>query len=136
MRVKFRFPLRHPFYPDLPATPVRAARSRCSVLSGSVEELARASKAGVRVERAVFVLQRPDRPFLSDPERDTLWHMFEVPVFTLLLDDAGRLVGYECEAQAGLHVGPETDHDGPWDEGMLDSSPCECGRPGHRLRSQ
>jgi len=49
-----------------------------------------------------------------------------VPVFALLLDRDGRLLAYECEAQSGLHVGPQA----PWSARELESAPCECGRPG------
>ena len=71
--------------------------------------------------------------------------------FALLLDGEGRLVGYECEVHDGLHIGsscPNTDaQEGiltgedsvlgyriPMDRFVVDSSPCECGRPGQRLR--
>jgi len=76
-----------------------------------------------------FALNYPGFPFLSEIERDQLWQVFQVPVFAVLLDRNGRLLAYECEAQSGLHVGPQA----PWSAGVLESAPCECGRPGLRL---
>jgi hypothetical protein len=92
----------------------------------------------------------PESQFLSGRERDALWEVFQVPVFALLLDGEGRLVGYECEAHEGLHIGsscPQTSdrqlilsedsvlgYRIPWDRFVLESTPCECGRPGQRLR--
>src|ERR1017187_9515647 len=99
MRLKIRFPLRHPLYPDWAVTPARTARGRSTALSGTYWELARAAAAGKAAERAVFVMHYPDTPFLSDADRDVLWEAFQVPVYACLLDGDGRLVGYECEAQ-------------------------------------
>lgn len=150
MRLIIRFPLRHPLYPDWPVTPVRAARGRCIALSGSFRELLKAADEGVTAQRAVFALHYPDTPLLSDADRDTLWEAFQVPVFGCLLDGDGRLVGYECEAQDGLHIGTQCPADSrrmfissedsilgyrlPLGQTVLESSPCECGRPGQRLR--
>lgn len=150
MRLKIRFPLRHPLYPDWVVTPVRAARGRSAALSGTYWELVRAAALGAAAERAVFVILYPDTPFLSDADRDVLWEAFQVPVYACLLDSDGRLVGYECEAQDGLHIGTIGSHDShklvvfsqdsilgyriPLDQTVLEKSPCECGRPGQRLR--
>ncbi len=92
----------------------------------------------------------PDSPFLSDSDRDILWEAFQVPAFACLLDGDGRLVGYECEAQDGLHIATICPTDTrrmfisnedsilgyrlPLDQTVVESSPCECGRPGQRLR--
>jgi hypothetical protein len=150
MQIRIRFPLRHPFFPDWKATPTRLAKGACTTLSGSYKELARAATTGIRPSRAVFAMHYPDSQFLGDAERDALWEMFQVPVFALLLDGEGRLVGYECEAHDGLHIGsscPKTSdrqvissedsvlgYRIPWDKFILESTPCECGRPGQRLR--
>lgn len=151
MQVRFRVPLRHPFFPDWAATPTRLAKGPCVALSGSYRELAKAAAAGVRPSRAVFAMHGPDSQFLTGHERDDLWEMFQVPVFALLLDGEGRLVGYECETHEGLHIGatcPVTTDQQlifssedsvlgyriPWDSFTLESTPCECGRPGQRLR--
>ena len=150
MRLKIRFPLRHPLYPDWAVTPARAAQGRSMVLSGTCWELLRAAAGGLTAERAVFVLHFPDSPFLSASDRDALWEAFQVPVYACLLDGEGRLVGYECEAQDGLHIPTECSGDSrqtallcedsllgyriPLDVTLLDKSPCECGRPGQRLR--
>jgi len=121
--------LRHPFYPGLAVTCATEGKGRCAALAGTFLELAQAAATGVRVRRAVFALNYPGAPFLSESERDRLWQMFEVPVYALLLDRDGRLLAYECEAQEGLHVDP----DAVWSPDVLESAPCECGRPGHRL---
>jgi len=150
MRLKIRFPLRHPLYPDWTVTPARVARGHYDAVSGTYFELVRAASAGVTAERAIFVMHLPDTPFFSDSDRDVLWEAFQVPVFACLLDGDGRLVGYECEAQDGLHVGTACPDDSqklvifsedsilgyriPLDQTVLEKSPCECGRPGHRLR--
>jgi hypothetical protein len=150
MQIRIRFPLRHPFFPDWAATPTRLAKGVCATLSGNYQELVRAAAAGVRPSRAVFVMHYPESQFLTDRERDTLWELFQIPAFALLLDGEGRLVGWECEAHDGLHIGmscPETadqqvilSEDSvlgyriPWDRFTIESAPCECGRPGQRLR--
>ncbi len=140
MRLRIRVPLRHPFYPEWVATPARTAVDECAVLSGSLTELLEAAAAGLRVTRAVLVLQSTDRPFLSAHERDALWETFQVPVFALLLDRQGQLAAWECEAQDGMHVGGAWTEEAIWVYRLLTSiaelenAPCECGRPGERLR--
>lgn len=150
MRLIIRFPLRHPLHPDWTVTPARTARGSCFSLSGTFRELMKAAREGVSAQRAVFAMQFPDNPFLSDSDRDALWEAFQVPVFACLLDGEGRLVGYECEAQDGLHVPMMCPTDSnrmmisqddsvlgyrlPLDQAVVDASPCECGRPGQRLR--
>jgi hypothetical protein len=139
MRVTFRIPLRHPFYPEWVATPARAAEDECDVLSGSFPELAQAAANGVRARVAVFALQHPDTQFLTDYERDVLWETFQVPVLGFLLDRKGVLVGWECEAQEGLHLGSAWSESALWvcrlrlGGAVIDHLPCECGRPGKRL---
>lgn len=130
MRFGFRTRLRHPLFPDLPATPAAEARHTCSAIAGTYYQLAVAA-AGVRPRRAVFVLTHPGQPFLSDWERDDLWTWYQVPVFGLLVDRCGRVAAYECEAQNGLHL--VAGHGCPADPGMLQSTPCPCGRAGDRL---
>jgi len=140
MIVKFRIPLRHPFHAEWPATPARLADGACAVLTGSFAELMKAAAKGARPGRAVFVLHYPDRSFLSGAQREELWQMFQVPVFALLLDRHGRLSAWECEAQDGLHVGGAWTERALWVARLLaggwtlDDVPCECGRPGERLR--
>jgi hypothetical protein len=120
--------IRHPFFPGLKAVRATQARGRCTALAGSFEELVRAACAGVRVERAVFVVTLEGEPLPDDFQHDELWELFGTPVFALLLDHRGRLVGCECEAQRGLHV-----LDGAAPAGTLETAPCECGRPGNRI---
>jgi len=120
---------RHPLFPHLAPVPARQAQGVCSALAGTFAELTEAARAGVRARRAVFALHSGAASFLSRPERDELWRLFEVPVFALLLDGAGRLVGYECEVQNGLHLCRPLEADAS----VVVSAPCECGRPGNRL---
>jgi hypothetical protein len=127
----FRRRIRHPFYPAVKPAPAAAARSVSPALYGAFEELSAASETGVRVSRAVFPTRRPASPFLTESQRDALWQMFRVPIYALLLDGAGKVVGYECETQDGMHLKKE------YAEGLLfgnvESGLCECGRPGPRL---
>jgi hypothetical protein len=131
MRLRLlRSPIRHPFYPGLAVTLAVECKGPCAGLSGTLRELTRAATAGARVRRMIFALHYPGTPFLNQTQRDQLWQMFQVPVLAVLLDRNGRLLAYECEAQSGLHVGPQA----PWSAGVLESAPCECGRPGLRLQ--
>jgi hypothetical protein len=120
----FQSRIRHPFFPDLAATPAPKARGRSTALAGTFLELARAAAEGVEVRRAVYVLTRAHE-FLSDGEHDELWRLFQVPIYALLVDRSGSIVGWECEAQNGLHV----------EKGRVfaEEGPCACGRPGARL---
>jgi len=128
VRFLFQQRIRHPFFPDLAATPAQGARGRPIAVAGTFAELARAAAAGVEARRAVFVLSRQE-DFPGDGERDELWRLFQVPVFALLLDRTGAIVAWECEAQNGLHVEARGGvRLGTWEE-----SPCPCGRPGARL---
>jgi len=86
---------------------------------------------GVRVSRAVFPLRRPGNPFLPDKQRDALWQMFQVPIHALLVDARDEVVGYECEAQDGIHL--RADYAAGLFSGDVESELCECGRPGPRL---
>lgn len=130
MRLRLlRPPIRHPFYPGLAVTLAVQCKGPCTGLSGTFRDLTRAAAAGARARRMIFALHYPGSPFLSETERDQLWQLFQVPVLAVLLDRHGRLLAYECEAHSGLHVGPRA----PWSAGMLESAPCECGRPGLRL---
>jgi hypothetical protein len=129
MRFGFSRRLRHPLFPDLPATPAAEAKRNCTVIAGTFAQLADAAAAGIRPRRAVFVLTHTSQPFVSDWQRDQVWMWFQVPLFGLLVDQCGRITGYECEVQNGLHLGIGY----PANAGTLESSPCACGRPGDRL---
>ncbi len=102
-----------------------------SALTGTFAELARAAEANVQAARAIFPLHSPSSPFLSHEQRDALWGMFEVPVLAMLVDHRGAVIGYECELQDGYHLRKE--FRGGLLFGRVDSSLCECGRPGPRL---
>jgi len=129
MRLRLRSPFRHPFYPGFAVTPAAECTGLCASLSGTFHELTRAAAAGARARRMIFALHYPGTPLLNEGDRDELWHAFQVPVLAVLLDHDGRLLAYECEAQSGLHV----EADAWWSAGVLESAPCECGRPGLRL---
>ena len=120
---------RHPLFPHLAPVSARRAQGVCTALAGTFAELTEAARNGVLTRRAVFVLHSGVAPFLGRAERDALWRRFQVPVFAMLLDTAGRLVGYECEVQNGLHLR----HAFAAAAGVAVSTPCECGRPGNRL---
>lgn len=123
--------LRHPFYPALKLAPVARAKKRCPAVAGTFTELLEAARAGAQVDRAVFPLRRASEPFLADHERNALWDLYGVPVIAILLDRRGAVAGYECELQEGYHLA-EHYRDGLL-FGDLESSTCECGRPGPRL---
>jgi hypothetical protein len=131
MRLEFRRRIRHPFYPAVKPAPAVDAEGLSAALAGTFAELAQAARAGVQVARAVFPLHSPASPFLSDEQRDALWAMFEVPVQAMLVDRRGSVIGYECELQEGYHVKEE--FMGGLLLGRMESSLCECGRPGPRL---
>ena len=82
--------------------------------------------------------------FLDNDDRERLWRRFAVPVFEQLLDDEGRLVAYECEAHAGLHVDTAVHHAFVDGEVLVNGRPtgvasreatglCGCGRVEPRL---
>jgi hypothetical protein len=121
--------LRHPLFPQLAPVPARRAQGTCSALSGTFAELTEAADAGILARRAVLVLNTGAAPFLGGRQRDELWRRFQVPVFALLLDGAGQMIGYECELQSGFHLRRPA---GPG-AGDVVSDLCECGRPGDRL---
>jgi hypothetical protein len=150
MRVVIRFGsrVRHPFFADWVATPAVEAEGprRYPALSGTVQQLLDAALGGVRAARAVYVLRGVQHPFLSENERETVWRAFQVPVFTVLVGARGKPLAFECEAQEGLHVALNCLAGNGWatffEEGerptctvtaRVDSTLCECGRPGHRL---
>ena len=78
-----------------------------------------------------IALRFPDDPFLRDEDRDALWGAFQVPVYAILLDHQGRLIAYECEAQAGLHIAEERVEEVRPE--LVDNTLCECGRAGERI---
>ena len=122
--------IRHPLYPALKPIPAAKATGLCLAITGTFQELEQAGAAGVRASRIVFPMHRIEGPSLSSSERDMLWELFQVPAYVLMLDGKGRVVAYECEAHSGLHlINQETR---PVD-GDIETSLCECGRPGSRV---
>ena len=132
MIIRFRPEFRHPFFSDVRSTAAPLARKTCTALSGTYRELLKAADAGVQVKRAVYVLHGPETPFLTEEQRETLWVRFEVPVFALLLGRSGKLTAWECEVQEGLHTDPRS-CETPRSARRVETSPCDCGRPGNRL---
>jgi hypothetical protein len=132
MVIRFRPTFRHPFFVDVRPTPAPMARSLCTALIGTYAELLDAAESGVRVRRAVYVLHGPETQFISQHQRDTLWLRFQVPMFALLLGRKGKLMAWECELQEGLHIDLRT-CELPRAVRRMESTPCDCGRPGIRL---
>jgi hypothetical protein len=131
MSLWFQPRIRHPLYPGLAPVPAAEATGRCPALYGTLEDILRAGAAGAQPRRAIFVERNPGDPFLSPRERDELWDRFGVPVLTVLVDAEGKLLGYECEAQEGMHLNGRLLQPGP--RHRLERGPCDCGRPGYRL---
>lgn len=127
MTLRFRPRVQHPFYPRLITTPAAEAHGRVVALSGTFQELERAAAHGASAQRALFVTNRWNAAALTDAHRDRLWTLFQVPIYAMLVDGGGRLVGFECEAQNGFHVPGKAAADSPL---------CECGRPGRRLQTE
>jgi hypothetical protein len=130
MSVWFQPRIRHPLFPGLASVAAAEAGGSCPALFGTFEQLLRAASAGALPRRAVFVERSPAEPPLTLSQRDQLWELFGVPVLTVLLDGHRRVVGYECEAQAGVHVNTRVRADS---HHRLEHAPCDCGRPGVRL---
>ena len=121
MRFLLRARIRHPFFPRLKPTPAAEAHGLCEVLAGDFGDLLDAASRGARARRAVWVLNA-----IEEEHRAALWERFQVPVLALLLNSAGSVVAYECEAQEGLHVQAGFAGDVTHEE-------CSCGRPGPRI---
>lgn len=119
--------IRHPLFPGLHVIPARDS-STCSIaLYGTFRELVRAAGDGARVRRAVFLTCREGEPLPGEAERNTLWELFQVPVFAILLDRKGHVLAYECEAHCGMHLA------GGQSGAPADAVVCDCGRPGRKL---
>lgn len=128
---RFSTGLRHPLYPELKPVSAVGARGRHAVLAGTFAELMSATVRGATAGRAIFVLRVPGQPFLTEPERDVLWDLFQVPILVLLVNDHSQVLAYECEAQQGLHLDRYALPAGC--AAVVEAAPCGCGRPGHRL---
>lgn len=108
-----------------------AAKGVPLALYGPVPDLEAAAGAGAHAARAIFPVLGLSRPFLDEARREELWAKFQVPIYALLVDGRGEVVGYECEAQDGIHL--REDYAARLLTGHVESSLCECGRPGPRL---
>lgn len=114
-------------FPGLHATPARDCSAWSIALNGAFRELVLAANRGARVRRAVFLTCREDEPLPGEAERNTLWELFQVPVFVILLDRKGRVLAYDCEAQCGMHLNAGRA------SAPADAVVCDCGRPGRKL---
>ncbi|MGC9972076.1 MAG: hypothetical protein ABSE56_15965 [Bryobacteraceae bacterium] len=92
----------------------RTLRLRPHALAGSfgaLESLARGIRSGklsmAPTLRRVTVHSRVDRGLLREADRDSLWRVFELPVFEQLRGWDGELLAWECEAHTGLHLEAE-----------------------------
>src|SRR5688572_12438749 len=119
--------IRHPLFASWKTTPAAKAAGACITIAGTLDELAEAAARGASASHAIFTLHATEGPFLNGLERETLWQLFQVPHYTMIVDPKGRIVAYECEAKDGLHLAEWTPT-----AGTIASSPCECGRPGPR----
>lgn len=127
MPLWFRRRIRHPFYPKLFATPAAEVQGRFVALSGTFHELERAAAAGASAQSALFATTQWNGASLTEAQRNRLWALFQVPVYAMLVDGDGHLMGFECEAQNGFHVPGKAEADAPL---------CECGRPGRLLHTE
>jgi hypothetical protein len=126
--------IRHPLFPGLPIQPAAGASGKCIALIGDFAGLLEAHSRGVRPSRAIFVERGIEQAFLQSEERDLLWNLFAVPVLGVLVDSHGTTLGYECEAQDGLHVSAHFASS----RGVagLEQSLCNCGRTGPRILAE
>jgi hypothetical protein len=124
---RLRFPVRHPLYPGMAPVWARTAAGSHKVLAGSFPELAAAASRGARASHAIYIVIDEQSPAPSAAERDQLWRWFRAPSFTLVLDSAGRLAAYECEAENGFHLAKARAG------GITGEKLCACGRPGPRI---
>ena len=116
--------VRHPLFPDLAPVSASEASGFSAAIVGTYEELLQAAAAGGRATRAIFPVQSSLEASLSELERDTLWELFEVPAFAIVLDANGCVLAFECEAQEGLHL-----NEGVSAPDAVETLPCECGSP-------
>lgn len=139
------------FRPEALAGPV-------AVLMQLAEVARRAGEAIPTVTRAIVAFTGLEHGVLTDAGRDTLWQVFQVPIFEQYLGADGSLLAWECEAHEGLHTvednaiieqSPDseliltslTDRRRPTIRlvtsltARLHAGACECGQPGPRLIS-
>jgi len=139
------------FRPEALAGPV-------SVLMQLAEDALKTGEAIPTVTRAIVAFTGLEHGSLTESGRDTLWQVFQVPVFEQYLGADGSLLAWECEAHEGLHTvednaiieqSPDceliltslTDHRRPTIRlvtslaARLHFGACECGQPGPRLIS-
>jgi hypothetical protein len=124
MEILLRSGLRHPLFASWKTTAAMKAAGVCVAVTGTFNELAQAAGRGVIATHAVFPLLQVGSPPLTGAERDRLWELWQVPVYAIVQDAAGRVVAYECETCEGMHLSdwvPPT--------GTVESAPCECGCP-------
>ncbi len=103
------------------------------------------------VSQALFALTDCGSNPISANLRETLWRVFGVPVYEMIVAPGCRLLAAECEAHDGWHVQPgasayvvkgELVYDVPpltnlytGFTGDIDAQACPCGRPTERLKN-
>jgi hypothetical protein len=115
------------------------------------EKVANSQVALATVSRAIFALTDSGSNPITEALRDRLWKVFGVPVYELIVVPGCHLLATECEAHDGWHLQPGTDayqvkgevicdippvtylHTGF--TGEVETAPCGCGRPTHRLKN-
>jgi hypothetical protein len=103
------------------------------------------------VDRSIFALTDCGSNPITEAFRDRLWKVFGVPIYELIVVPGCHLLASECEAHDGWHLQPGTDayqvngevvydlppvtylHTGF--TGEIETAPCGCGRPTHRLKN-
>ena len=128
------------------------------MLTQLAESARQAGQTIPTVTRAIVAFSGLEHGALTEAGRDTLWQVFQVPIFEQYLGADGSLLAWECEAHEGLHTvednaiieqSPDseliltslTDRRRPTIRlvtslaARLDSGACECGQPGPRLIS-
>lgn len=85
------------------------------------------------VSCALFVITQLGAPPLTEEDRDLFWNAFDVPVWELLVEENGQILGHECELHEGWHLNGTLGAMNELYEGCLDGSPCPCGRPSPRF---
>jgi hypothetical protein len=116
-----------------------------------IEKVASGQAPLSTVSRTVFALTDCGSNPITDGLRDRLWKAFGVPVYELIVAPGPHLLACECEAHDGWHLQPGTDayqvngevmydippvtylHTGF--TGEVETAPCGCGRPTHRLKN-
>lgn len=117
--------------PALPGAAAEVAALRPAVVAGSFERLiSLAPELDSPPTHAVVVLTREGGRQIGEADRDRLWRAYHVPVFEQVVDAAGRLIAWECEAHDGLHLAATARAEGVT---VIEENTCACGQHGPRV---